>query len=90
MIERRNVHVTGHVQGVFFRNSAKEQAERLHLAGFVRNEPDGSVLVIIEGEPARLDQFVAWCGEGPQDAAVARVEVTEEDPEELKGFAVRR
>jgi acylphosphatase len=90
MIERRKVHVTGHVQGVFFRNSAKVQAESLGLAGFVQNEGDGSVLVVIEGDPAQLDQFIAWCGEGPPDAAVARVEVTDEAAEGLSGFEVRR
>lgn len=90
MIERRTIHVTGHVQGVYFRNSAKEQGEALGLAGFVHNEPDGSVRVVIEREPEQLDQFVAWCGEGPPDAAVARVDVTDEDPEGLQGFAVRR
>jgi acylphosphatase len=90
MTERRRIHVTGHVQGVFFRNSAKEQAESLGLAGFVRNEPDGSVLVMIEGGPDKLDQFIAWCGEGPPDAAVVQVAVTEQAAEGLQGFEVRR
>ena len=90
MIERRRIQVTGHVQGVFFRNSAKEQAEHLSLAGFAQNEPDGSVLVVIEGEPEQLDRFVAWCGEGPPDAEVADVQVTDEPAEGLSGFEVRR
>lgn len=90
MIERRRVHITGQVQGVFFRNSAQEQAERLHLAGYVQNEPDGTVLVIIEGAPAHLKQFIAWCGEGPPEAAVSQVDVTEEAAEGLQGFEVRR
>lgn len=90
MIERRKVHVTGHVQGVFFRASAKERAESLGLAGFARNEPDGSVLVVIEGEPDKLDQFIAWCGEGPPDADVAAIKVDSEEPQRLGGFEVRR
>ena len=90
MIERRRIQVTGHVQGVFFRNSAKEQAEHLGLAGFAQNEPDGSVLVVIEGQPEQLGRFIAWCGEGPPDAEVVQVDVTTETAEGLNGFEVRR
>ncbi|HEV2107737.1 MAG TPA: acylphosphatase [Thermomicrobiales bacterium] len=90
MSERRMIRVTGRVQGVFFRATAKEWAEALGLAGFAKNEPDGSVLLVVEGDPASLDRFVAWCQVGPPDAEVEGVEITVERPEGLSGFTVQR
>lgn len=90
MSERRMIRVTGRVQGVFFRATAKERAEALGLAGFAKNEPDGSVLLVVEGDPASLDRFVAWCQVGPPDAEVEGVEITVERPEGLSGFTVQR
>jgi len=75
MTERRTIRVFGHVQGVFFRQTAKEEAQRLGIAGFARNEPDGSVFIEAEGDPAALDEFIAWCRQGPPSARVERVEV---------------
>lgn len=75
MVEHRTIRVVGLVQGVFFRASARDEARRLGLTGSVRNEPDGSVLIDAEGEPAALDAFVAWCRVGPPAARVERVAV---------------
>ena len=74
MTERRIIRVVGRVQGVYFRQSAKQEAIRLNLAGFARNEPDGSVHIDAEGDPAALDEFVAWCHHGPPSATVERVD----------------
>ena len=62
--------ITGKVQGVFFRSTAKEVADRLLITGWVRNEPDGSVLVHAEGTDEALQEFEAWCREGPPSARV--------------------
>ena len=67
--------VAGRVQGVFFRASAARQAGHLGVSGFARNERDGTVLIEVEGEPAAVDAFVAWCRVGPPGAAVDRVTV---------------
>ena len=69
--------VTGRVQGVSFRWYAQEQARRLGVAGWVRNEPDGSVLLHAEGEPDAVDALVAWCRKGPGMARVRDVAVRE-------------
>ena len=64
--------VTGRVQGVSFRWYAQEQARRLGVVGWVRNEPDGSVLLHAEGEDEAVDALVAWCRDGPGFARVPR------------------
>ena len=62
--------VTGQVQGVAFWWHAQEQAQRLGVAGWVRNEVDGSVLVHAEGEDDAVDALVEWCRHGPPSARV--------------------
>lgn len=75
MIGRRTIRVEGRVQGVGFRAGAAQEARRLGLAGFARNEADGSVAIEVEGEAAALEAFVAWCRLGPSAARVERVDV---------------
>ena len=84
----RAVRVHGRVQGVSFRAAARNEARRLGLSGFARNEPDGSVAIEVEGDEAALDAFVAWCRVGPPAARVGRVEVEESAPKGYDGFAV--
>lgn len=67
--------VSGRVQGVSFRWSTQEQAQRLGVVGWVRNEPDGSVLLHAEGEDDAVDALVAWCRTGPGMARVRDVTV---------------
>lgn len=76
----RHVVVRGRVQGVFFRDSCRHEAERHQVAGWVRNDPDGTVAALFEGRPAAVDRLVAWCREGPPHARVERVDVTEAAP----------
>ncbi len=66
--------VTGRVQGVFFRASLREQAERLGLGGWVRNRPDGRVEFEAEGEAGAVAALVDWAHTGPPTALVTRVE----------------
>jgi acylphosphatase len=70
-----NVRVTGRVQGVAFRWSAQAEALRLGVTGWVRNEPDGSVLLYVEGPDDSVDALVAWCRQGPPSARVRAVAV---------------
>ncbi len=85
---RRRVVVRGRVQGVFFRETTRWNAEREGVAGWVRNQPDGSVEAVFEGEPAAVERLVELTREGPKLAEVSEVEVTEEEPESLEGFSV--
>lgn len=70
--------VSGRVQGVSFRWYTQEQARRLGVVGWVRNEPDGSVLLHAEGEDEAVDALVAWCHDGPGMARVSSVAVRED------------
>ena len=67
--------IRGRVQGVFFRQSTKEIAERLGLTGWVRNCPDGSVTAVFEGEIQAIESAITWCRQGPPSARVSDVEV---------------
>lgn len=67
--------VTGRVQGVSFRWYTRERARQLGVTGWVRNEPDGSVVLHAEGDRARVDELVEWCRRGPSLAQVRDVAV---------------
>jgi acylphosphatase len=86
---RRRVRITGQVQGVFFRDSTRRQAQQRGVAGWVSNQPDGSVEAVFEGDPAAVAGMVAFAQSGPRGATVANVEVADEEPEGLSGFEVR-
>jgi acylphosphatase len=86
---RRRVVVHGHVQGVFFRDSARRLAERHGIGGWIANRWDGAVEAVFEGEPEAVERLVAFCRAGPRGAQVDSVDVTDEEPEGLTGFSVR-
>ena len=79
----------GRVQGVFFRDTARRRAESAGVAGWISNRPDGAVEAVFEGDPAAVEEMVAFCRRGPSRAEVESVEVEEERPERLSGFQVR-
>jgi acylphosphatase len=83
------VIVRGLVQGVFFRDSTRRLAQRHGVSGWVANRADGAVEAVFEGEADAVERLVALSREGPRGAQVESVEVTEEEPEGLSGFAVR-
>ena len=86
---RRHVIVRGLVQGVFFRDSARRLAQRHGVSGWVANRADGAVEAAFEGEADAVEKLVAFSRKGPRGAEVKSVEVTEEEPEGLSGFAAR-
>ena len=88
-IVRRRVVVSGRVQGVWFRDSCRRQAEMLGVAGWVANRVDGTVEAVFEGAPAAVERAVAWCRSGPPRAEVTGVRVAEESPEGLHAFRMR-
>jgi acylphosphatase len=69
-IEATDIVVTGRVQGVFYRAAMREQAERLEVAGWVRNEPDGTVTAHLEGSPEAVAELLEWCAAGTPSARV--------------------
>jgi acylphosphatase len=72
--QRLHAHVTGQVQGVYFRDTTRQQAQALGVAGWVRNRPDGSVEVLAEGPKPQLDTLLHFLNKGPQLARVEKVE----------------
>jgi acylphosphatase len=85
----RLVTVHGHVQGVFFRDSCRREAEQHGVAGWVQNAPDGTVRAHLEGEPQAVDALVTWAHDGPARAVVERVEVTDDEDTGATEFRVR-
>jgi acylphosphatase len=86
---RRHLVIRGLVQGVFFRDSVRRKASTLNVSGWVRNTRDGAVEAVFEGEAGAVAQLVAFCHKGPRGAWVEAVDVTDETPEGLSGFAIR-
>ena len=88
--ERAHVQVSGQVQGVFFRDATRQEAESLGLSGWVSNMPDGRVEAVFEGDSDSVRRMVQWCEEGPNQADVEDVDVSYEEAEGgMSGFEVR-
>ncbi len=70
--------IEGRVQGVWFRDSTRREAESLGVAGWVKNRSDGAVEVVAEGAQDAVKKLISWCHHGPSYASVTRVHATEE------------
>jgi acylphosphatase len=82
--------IRGRVQGVFYRVSARQEAARLGLSGWVRNIPDGSVELVAEGPRELCEALLRYCHEGPPAARVDEIDVRWEEPTgTYVGFSVR-
>ena len=84
------IWVTGIVQGVYFRASAREKTGTLELKGFVRNEADGSVYLEAEGSPEQLEALLQWCKQGPPHAKIESVASQEGNFVGYKSFEIAR
>lgn len=90
MKKRVHVFISGRVQGVFFRASAKDEAKRLGLTGWVRNMPDGRVEAVFEGDEGLVESMISWCRKGSSYSRVDDVEVTTKECRgEFSDFGVR-
>ena len=69
------LQIHGKVQGVFYRQSAREVAKILALDGWIKNNPDGTVEAEAVGTPEAVDGFLAWCQKGPPRATIDRVHI---------------
>lgn len=90
MTVRVRMRISGRVQGVYYRDSCRQMAQRLGVDGWVRNRHDGTVEVVAEGSRDDVGALAAWCRQGPPRAVVDRVEFFDEEPEGLQGFRVTR
>ncbi len=80
--------VSGRVQGVWYRESCRREAERLGVAGWVRNTADGQVEIEAEGERAAVGALLDWARRGPARADVATVSLDDRSPLGESGFRV--
>jgi acylphosphatase len=86
---RKRVVIHGSVQGVFFRDTLRRLAAQHGVSGWARNRADGTVEAVFEGPAEGVERLVGFAREGPRGAVVDRVEVHDEEPEGLSGFAIR-
>jgi acylphosphatase len=91
-MSRKRIRATvyGRVQRVAFREYTRQEAARLGVSGWVRNQADGTVAVLCEGEAVQVDALVAWLIVGSPCAIVSRVECVEEEPQGDTGPLVIR
>ena len=92
MAVRARLTIRGRVQGVWYRGSMQEEARARQVAGWVRNDRDGSVVAEVEGEPAAVQAMVTWARTGPPGARVEDVAIEWQAPTgaEHGQFAIRR
>jgi acylphosphatase len=88
-VVRYRVLISGRVQGVFFRGTCLRMAEQHGVNGWVRNQPDGSVEAVFEGDEEDVRQLMEWSRHGPCSAVVEDVRMTAEQPEGIRGFQIR-
>lgn len=84
-----HVIITGVVQGVFFRASAKEKADSMKIAGWVQNLPTGQVECVLCGDDEQIQPMLSWLHEGPQQASVTRVLYEKIPCENFKTFDIQ-
>ncbi|MBS3066747.1 acylphosphatase [Candidatus Pacearchaeota archaeon] len=80
--------INGTVQGVFFRNFVKEEADKLDVKGFIRNLDSGNIEVFAEGEIENVDQLCKICETGPRHAKIKNVSINESPFQDFKEFKV--
>mgnify|MGYP005851332483 CR=1 FL=1 len=88
-MKTHRLRIHGRVQGVWFRESMQLEAERLKIAGWVRNTPDGKVEAVVQGPAEAVAALIKWAHRGPPLARVDRVEIGEADGA-YRGFETRR
>ena len=89
-MKAHQIRIKGKVQGVYFRASAKQQAQLLGVRGFVKNENDGSVLLEVEGDDAAVNKMVSRCKHGPALARVNDLEIKQEAARNFVSFDIKK
>ena len=90
MVVHKQLKITGKVQGVYYRASAADEANRLGVNGEVWNMRDGSVGLIAEGEDEVINELITWCRRGPARAEVENVEIKDGELIGFKNFSIKR
>ena len=89
-MKRLTITISGKVHGVFYRDFAKIEAEKLDITGYVKNLPNGNVEIIAEGSDENLEKFITACRKGPLMAFVNNIDIKETQAlSDLEGFDIR-
>jgi acylphosphatase len=83
-----HLHITGKVQGVFYRATAKKIAHKLKVTGWIKNTKEGNVEAIATGNHDQLQEFIKWCDQGPESAKVKNVVVIQELEMQFDDFEI--
>lgn len=90
-MNRIHLYLSGKVQGVYFRAYTKQEADALHITGWVKNTSDGRVEIVAEGEKEHIDSFLEWCREGPPQAHVSNTQIQWQNAtDEFNQFSIIR
>ena len=89
MVKHLNIRIVGEVQDINFRSFLKTKAQGLGIAGFVRNDPDGTVYTEAEGEESDLSDYLNYCHQGPRFARVEKVDVWEGQLKKFGNFEIK-
>jgi len=82
-MEQRQINVFGYVQGVGYRFNAQKQAEQLGLTGWIKNEPDQTVTIVVQGKKEKIKEFFDWCKKGPSKSQVNKIKIKDEPIEKI-------
>lgn len=82
------LYINGSVQGVFFRDFIKQNAEKQDVKGFVRNLEDGRIEVFLEGDPDKVNSMIELCKKGPKHSQIKNVEIKTEKFQDFRNFKV--
>ena len=85
-----NLLIKGRVQGVFYRATARDVAQKLQVKGWVRNTEEGFVEALVSGDAEQVRKFIEWCHKGPAMAEVSEVISTQTDEQNFEGFQILR
>lgn len=86
----KHLLIKGKVQGVFYRASAREAAEKIGVKGWIKNTSAGDVEAFICGTEDQLSEFISWCRQGPPNAVVTTVSVTDMEEQDVENFIILR
>ena len=86
MVKRLRIILNGKVQGVFFRDFAKQNANKLGIVGYARNLKNGNLEIVAQGEEDKLQEFVKLCRRGPIFAKVSGFDVDEEPVDDVNEY----
>ncbi len=82
--------ISGKVQGVFYRASAKQIASKTGITGWIKNTKEGNVEAMVSGTEDQLQPFLAWCKQGPSGARVLNVQIMPEQETHFNDFSIKK